>query len=134
MKTTHPKNRETNTNKIKGSPNGDTLDGDFIENLKISNDPTYGYSPNNPIKVANSKNPTGDSVLYLKSLRGPNNEIIEYYRSGSFSHCTDDPSKPNILLDRYILNHENNDDDIIIFINIYDSSEMMVPFGLIARK
>ena len=54
MKTTQPKKREANTNKIKGSPNGDTLDGDFIENLKISNDPTYGYSPNNPIKVANS--------------------------------------------------------------------------------
>lgn len=104
---------------------------------KYADDKSYGYEPENAIKVggvAQSEGPTNER-RFLNALAGPQGEELEYYRIGS---CCAQPSENSVygqaLLDKYAVYHEGSKDTLVLYINMYDSEKLMIPKGFTARK
>lgn len=70
----------------------------------ISEDESYGYSPDNAVEVGGAKDRQGPSNerRYLSSLSGPNGEKLKFFRAGS---CCMVKSKNGLMgsamLDKY---------------------------------
>lgn len=98
----------------------------------ISDDPTYGFSPKNPIQVGGNDKNEGplNERRYLNALAGPNNERVSYYRAGS---CCAVKSANGFMgmamLDNYRVTWENSKDTVSIYINMYDYGELKAPKG-----
>lgn len=104
---------------------------------KYADDKTYGFEPQNAIKVggvAESEGPTNER-RFLNALAGPNGEELDYHRLGS---CCPQPSKNSsfgqAMLDKYALYYEGSNDTLVLYINMYDSEKLMIPKGLTARN
>jgi hypothetical protein len=105
---------------------------------EISQDETYGYSPENAVEVGGAKNSEGpiNERRYLNALTGPNGEEVTYYRAGS---CCPTPSENAMfggkaMLDNYRVTWEGSKDTVSIYINMYDSSPLKAPKGFGLRK
>ncbi len=103
---------------------------------KYADDKTYGFEPENAIKVggvADSEGPINER-RFLNALAGPQGEELEYYRIGS---CCPQPSENSAygqaLLDKYAVYHEGSADTLVLYINMYDSEKLMIPKGFKAR-
>lgn len=88
-----------------------------------STDPTYGYTPENPIKVG------GDAFggpprerAFLDNLRGPNGELITYDRSGSLP-------VDETILDIYTVTYEGLDEPIGLYLDEYSYEPVQAPVG-----
>jgi hypothetical protein len=96
------------------------LDGDTI-------DPTYAYSPENPIRLGGHA--TGDAELrqsaYLNALFGPQGQPIYYGRIGS---CC--PLPDYGVLDAFELTYEGLAAPLVIYIDLYHRGPLQVPVGL----
>lgn len=104
---------------------------------KYSDDKSYGYEPENAIKVggaAESEGPTNER-RFLNALAGPQGQELEYYRIGS---CCPQPSENasfgQAMLDKYAIYHEGSKDTLVLYINMYDSEKLMIPKGFTARE
>jgi hypothetical protein len=87
----------------------------------VSEDPTYGYSEENPIKVG------GDSFdgpprerAYLDNLAGPNGEKISYERMGSKDFA-------DTILDTYVITGLS--EDVTLYLDQYSYTEPQAPVG-----
>ncbi len=105
---------------------------------EISSDPTYGHSPENPVKVGGIDNNEGplNERRFLNALAGPNGESINYFREGS---CCPVKSKNALiggmaLLDHYSVSWEGSKDTISIYINMYDFGELKAPVGFTIKE
>lgn len=103
---------------------------------KYASDKTYGFNPENAIKVggmSESEGPTNER-RFLNALAGPQGEELDYYRMGS---CCPQPSENSTfgkaLLDKYAVYHEGSKDTLVLYINMYDSERLMIPKGFTAR-
>ncbi|MFN8005901.1 MAG: 2-dehydro-3-deoxyphosphooctonate aldolase [Terriglobia bacterium] len=120
----------------KGWPFGDSTDPQFATISKMATSKGYGYTKKDPIKVGN-KDGSGskNSRLYLNALLGPNGEIIQYERKGS---CCPFKTPNGImgggLLDIYEVTYKGLGKPVTLYVNMYDSSELLIPVGLTARK
>lgn len=90
----------------------------------VSTDSTYGYSPDNPIRVG------GDAFggpprerAYLDSLSGPNGEAISYYREGSIYYV-------DTILDIYHVSYDGSN-SVVLYIDEYSYQELMAPVGFV---
>ena len=99
----------------------------------ISDDPTYGLTPENPIQVGGVKNGSGaaNERRYLNALTGPNGKVLKYYRAGS---CCPFKSKnalfgDHVLLDKYIVKWKGSKETKEIYINMYDKGILKAPVG-----
>ncbi len=116
-----------------GSPNvKQSLKNDFAFVVtEFSADSTYGYSPENPIMVGGGSEGPKNERRFLNALAGPDGQPIRYQRLGS---CCSFASKNSDfgygLLDRYKVEYENQETEIILYINMYDSDTLKVPVGL----
>lgn len=111
-----------------------TLNGqEFFEDgsmklSEVSTDKKYGYEANhkNSIKVGKIENEQG----YLKSLRGPNGEQVQFRR---LSSCCEFNSKSAVfgkgLLDQYEVYYQGLKEPITLYINGYDYENPMAPIG-----
>ena len=115
---------------------GEDLLVDVIQSIQIidltlpiacttSNDSTYGYTKDNPIKVGPQVDREFSRVFaYLDNLIGPNGEPLTYERLGS-----------NILdgkiLEKYKLNGLS--DEIILYFDVDEYSEVKAPIGLTCK-
>lgn len=103
-------------------------DGRFLI-TGISNDSSYGYSPKNAVEVGGSS--PSNERRYLNSLMGPNGETLNFFRAGS---CCGQKSKNGLMgyamLDKYMVYWKGCEDTLAIYINMYDSTELMAPIGL----
>lgn len=92
-------------------------------------DETYGYSEKNPINVG--EHSPRNSVMYLSSLRGPQGESVSFDRIGSCCHFkTKNALIGNQgLLDKYWVTYEGKKDTVVLYLNIYDKSELGTPRG-----
>jgi len=105
---------------------------------KTTTDKTYGYDPNNAIKVGGAsagEGPTNER-RFLNALAGPNGEGLNYSREGS---CCPQPSKnatfgDYAMLDNYKIWFEGRTDTLNLFINMYDSEELFIPVGFSKRE
>lgn len=118
----------------KGVPWGRSDSGEhFTRFTDVANDPSYGLTEKNPIKVGglSAENEAG----YLNGLRGPAGQPIEYERMGS---CC--PFKtPNAmvegigLLDAFRVTYPGQGEPSILYIDFYDEGPLQVPVGFSAR-
>lgn len=104
----------------------------------ISTDKTYGYSPQNAIKVGMANGGNGGPAnerSYLNGLLGPNGETVTYHRIGS---CCPVESKNGMMgmamLDKYEVTWSGADKPAILYINMYDPGKLMAPVGFTYRK
>jgi len=90
---------------------------------KISSDPTYGYSKDNPIKVGGDAfgGPSRERA-YLDALAGPDGEAITYTRVGSQDHN-------NTILDAYQISYVGLSESAIIYIDEYSFETLYAPLG-----
>lgn len=103
---------------------------------EVSDDKTYGYAENNPIKVGGGMNGPLNERFFMDALAGPNGETVSYYRLGSC--CTF--KTPNGVfgnqgfLDKYEVKYEGLDKPIILYFNMYDPGGLIkIPMGFTSK-
>lgn len=96
---------------------------------EYSDDVSYGYSKENPIKVGGAKDKEGplNEKRFLNALVGPNGEEINYERLGSISVGRNEFTR--VILDTYKVTYAGLDKEIILYFNMYQSSKLKVPVG-----
>lgn len=117
-----------------GSPNvqQELASNDRFKVEVYSEDPTYGYSQENPIMVGKGggSGPMNER-RFLNALIGPNGEPITYTRLGS---CCGFKTKNGLfgdggMLDKYSVMHKGLEKEVILYINMYDSDTLKIPVG-----
>jgi len=122
----------------KGVPYGDSENTAIYYQLStVSDDPTYGYTESNPIRVGGGSSievgPQNER-MYLNGLRGPSGEAIGYERLGSCCFFeTPNGFQGSGLLDVFAIYYEGLDSPILLYLNMYDAGNKLVPMGFTAR-
>ncbi len=90
----------------------------------ISSDPTYGYSPDNPIQVG------GDTAegamrerMYLDLLRGPQGELVNYQPNGT-------KAQNGTNLDVYDLRYEGQSQTVSLYLDVTRFQDLKAPSGM----
>ncbi|MDD3625984.1 MAG: hypothetical protein PHV06_01570 [bacterium] len=97
---------------------------------EISDDETYGYTPENPIKIGAVNNGPMWIEEYLKSITGPSGEKIEFKQLGSYSEeATDYPIGPGAL-EVYQITYPNLDKPLKLYFDNYNYVRPKAPKGL----
>ncbi len=119
----------------------------FFANTTSTEDPSYGYTAENPITIKNAdlKNSIGSSYYYLSRLRTEKGNKFQLVQRFSVNNPNyKEPAIPltnrytgqplsygtGPLLDFYILVPENETDTLKLYINPYLKGEVKVPVGL----
>ncbi len=89
----------------------------------ISEDPTYGYSEDNPIQVGGDwlEGPSRERA-YLDNLLGPDGEMISYERIGSEEYG-------DTILDKYQITYSGLSTPLILYIDEYSWGMLYAPVG-----
>jgi hypothetical protein len=94
----------------------------------ISTDKKYGYEANHKTSIKVGKIENGQA--YLKALRGPNGEQVQFMR---LSSCCEFKSKSAAFgsgfLDKYEVYYEGLKEPILLYINGYDFENPKTPLG-----
>jgi hypothetical protein len=104
---------------------------------EYSNDKKYGYNKDYPINIyfRGTKNDTINQKYFLNALAGPKGEKITYTK---MENCCPFPTKNSDMgagfLDVYELNWEGLKKPVILYLNIYERGQLMVPVGLSLKK
>lgn len=87
----------------------------------ISDDPTYGYKEENPIRSGGDwmSGPSRERA-YLDNLRGPNGEPVTYERMGSFEF-------DDTILDQFVVMFAGK--QVILFLDEYSFTTPIAPVG-----
>ncbi|NPA67162.1 MAG: hypothetical protein GXO50_00985 [Chlorobi bacterium] len=123
----------------------------YFSEINPAEDPSYGYSPENPITIKNGDlhKSIGYSYYYLSRLRTEKGNKLRLVQR--FSIENPNYKKPAVslqnrytgqplsygtgpLLDCYILVPENENDTIKLYINPYSKGEVKIPTGLKFEK
>ncbi|MCB9235770.1 MAG: 2-dehydro-3-deoxyphosphooctonate aldolase [Bacteroidia bacterium] len=97
----------------------------------------YGYSQQNPIKVGGSEEHSGPASerYFLNALLGPQGQAVTYKRTGSCCEFkTEAGYEGKGLLDQYEVTWEGSKTPKLLFINMYDYGDLMIPSGFTAKK
>jgi hypothetical protein len=114
-----------------GRPRGRSGENPFIALTKRSEDPTYGYSEENPIRVGGvEQDGAARERDFLRGLLGPGGEEIEFERMGSCCEFKT-PNSPfgAGLLDVYAVTYEGLKEPVVLVFDIYDEGDLKVPMG-----
>jgi hypothetical protein len=114
-----------------GSPYGSSDAGAWQPLTKTADSRAYGYTEGNPVKCGGG--PAGER-RYLNSLRGPKGEIIQYERAGSCCGFDTPNSEIGGMLDVFDVTWPGATKPVQLYLNMYDTAELLVPVGLTARK
>ena len=89
----------------------------------VSDDPTYGYSEDNPIRVGGDwlEGPSRERA-FLDNLLGPNGEMISYERIGSHDYG-------DTILDVYQITYSGLSTSITLYIDEYSWGTLFAPVG-----
>jgi hypothetical protein len=102
-----------------------------------SKDKKYGYNKDYPINIfyRDTKNDTINQQYFLNALAGPKGEKITFTK---LENCCPFPTKTSEMgagfLDVYELKWAGLKTPIILYINIYERGQLMVPAGLSLKK
>jgi len=113
------------------------IDDETFKLTEISNDPTYGFSSDNPIEVGGVDMGPVNERRFLNALAGPNGETVSYYRANS---CCPTESKNDpfgfgtVMLDNYSVTWEGSVDTVSIYINMYDEGTLKAPKGFTIKE
>jgi len=123
----------------------------FFSDTTLTEDPSYGYTAENPITIKNAdlNNSIGSSYYYLSRLRTEKgNKLLLVQRFSVNNPNYNEPAIPlqnrytgqpltygkGPLLDYYILLSENENDTIKLYINPYLKGKVNIPVGLKFEK
>jgi len=104
---------------------------------QYSKDKKYGYDKNYPVNIFyyDTRNDNITQKYFLKALAGPKGEKITYTK---LDNCCPFPSKNSDMgagfLNVYELKWEGLKKPIILYVNIYERGQLMVPLGLSLKK
>ncbi|HSD09112.1 2-dehydro-3-deoxyphosphooctonate aldolase [Flavobacterium sp.] len=102
-----------------------------------SKDKKYGYNKDYPINIfyKGTSNDTINQRYFLNALAGPKGEKITYKK---LENCCPFPTKTSDMgagfLDVYELTWQGLKNPIILYLNIYERGQLMVPVGLSLKK
>jgi len=118
-----------------GYPNGGSY-GPCFELVEMAPLPTYGYSPEEPIRVGGVAEEVGPrrEQLYLNALLGPEGQPVRYERRGSCCHFETANSPFGLgLLDVYDVTWDGAEEPVVLYLDMYDSGDLYIPRNLTAR-
>lgn len=120
----------------RGFPSGDSAAGDFLSIEAEADHRSYGYRPENPVRVRESEGQRGSaaSVLYLRGLQGPQGQPISFDRRGSCCPFDHEASGHGGMLDSYELTWDGQDEPVLLYVDMYRLGVPRVPRGLTARR
>jgi hypothetical protein len=119
----------------RGYPFGDSAMVPYMHLTTVATSPSYGTSAMAAIKVGGGLDRgSANEQLYLRGLRGPNGEIIEYEREGSCCGFQTPNAEFGGLLDIYTITWKGAEKPLRLYINMYDPGDALVPKGLTARN
>jgi hypothetical protein len=103
---------------------------------KVASDPQYAYTPQKAVTVAGlaEQGPLAER-MFLSALRGPNGEELQFTRQGSC--CPFKTSGSDLgegLLDVYEVTYLGLEEPLVLYLNMYDKGEVLVPVGLTGAK
>jgi hypothetical protein len=118
-----------------GYPYGTTEQGDYTPLTKAATSSDYGFTQENPVCVGGGLGEgSRNSKLYLRALRGPNGEPITFERRGSCCPFETESSDFGAgVLDVYDLTYPGMSEPLVLYVNMYDPAELLIPVGLTAR-
>ncbi|MGL5112680.1 MAG: 2-dehydro-3-deoxyphosphooctonate aldolase [Flavobacterium sp.] len=99
----------------------------------FSKDKKYGYNKDYPVNIfyGSTKNDVINQQRFLNALAGPKGETITYKKIES---CCPFPSKNSDMgagfLDVYELTWEGQKKPVLLYLNIYERGQLLVPMGL----
>lgn len=102
-----------------------------------SKDKKYGYNKDYPINIyfRGTSNDTINQKYFLNALAGPKGEKITYTK---LEDCCPFPTKTSDMgagfLNVYELSWKGLKKPIILYLNIYERGQLMVPLGLSLKK
>jgi len=102
-----------------------------------SKDKKYGYNKDYPINIyyRGTSNDTINQKYFLNALAGPKGEKITYTK---LEDCCPFPTKTSDMgagfLNVYQLSWKGLKKPIILYLNIYERGQLMVPLGLSLKK
>lgn len=100
----------------------------FLDIVKKSNDITYGFVSENPIKTGAKS--TLNQRRFLASLAGPNGEEVYFYKEGSCcSYESEDGVLGIALIDIYKVTYEGLETPLKMYINRYEDEPLLIPIG-----
>ncbi|MDR2972861.1 MAG: hypothetical protein LBU83_13210 [Bacteroidales bacterium] len=105
----------------------------FFDRIEESNDPTYGYTDNNPILIKNgdASSSIGSSYYFLSRLRTEKGNKFQILMQA----CRENPNYgTGPLIDVYLLKSVNENDTIKLYINPYFGGKVKIPVGLSFEK
>nr|WP_315173243.1 2-dehydro-3-deoxyphosphooctonate aldolase [uncultured Flavobacterium sp.] len=103
----------------------------------FSKDKKYGYDKDYPINIfyRGTKDDVINQQRFLNALAGPNGEAITFSKLES---CCPFPSKNTEMgagfLDVYEIKWEGLKNPILLYLNIYERGQLMVPVGFSLKK
>ena len=123
----------------------------FFSEVKSTEDPSYGYTAENPMAIKNTDLTTsiGSSYYYLWRLRtekGNKFHVLERftmdnpnYKKPAIPQKNKHTGPPliygkGVLIDGYILVSENENDTIVLYVNPYLKGDVMIPVKLKFEK
>jgi hypothetical protein len=104
---------------------------------EFSKDKKYGYDKDYPINIfyRGTKDDVINQQRFLNALAGPNGEAITFSKLES---CCPFPSKNTEMgagfLDVYEIKWEGLKKPILLYLNIYERGQLMVPVGFSLKK
>jgi hypothetical protein len=97
---------------------------------EVSEDPGYGYTEQNPIKVGGGSEGPSRERAYFQLLRGPNGESVSFTRGGSCCGFKTTQGYMGVgLLDIYEVTIAGSDKPVTLYINMYDYEQPKAPKG-----
>lgn len=99
--------------------------------ITTSKDATYGVTEKNPIRVGQKGGGPSAEQAFLNSLRGPHGEAVEYKRLGSccFFETPNGLMDGKALLDRYEVTYVGLEKPIVLYLDMYDYEQPLIPVG-----
>ncbi len=112
------------------------IENDVFVVTKIATDKQYGYSENYPVNLGFSTSvPKKNASRYLDAIFGPSNQKISYeFIESCCPFTSKSGSMGTGLLDKYKITWSGNKTPLYLYINLYEKGDVLIPYGLTAKK
>jgi hypothetical protein len=108
---------------------------------KVSRDADYGYTAEKPVMLGmvDIHEGAANRQKFLNALRGPAGEAVTYKRTQpccpfetpNYGHIS---GKKFGLLETYEVSYEGLEEPVLLYLNLYDSGEILAPKGFTFYK
>lgn len=101
----------------------------------VSTNTTYGYSPENPVKVGGGKS-TGaqNEVSYLSALFDKNGKPVKFRQIDNCCPEYVDSANLNKMLHRFLIKYRGSREADTLYLDIYEHEQPYAPMGFTVKK